>query len=224
MSVATRTPNYFPQPQEFGDDDVVAIGGTLKTPMIVEAYQKGVFPWPILGLPLTWFSPMKRAVLDFKDLHVPRSLAKVYKKNPFKLTLNTAFDEVITQCSKVPRPNQGHAESWITPKMISAYTELHALGHAHSVEAWDSEFKLAGGIYGVAINGVFSAESMFYKKDYASKVALLHLIEHLRVRGAEWMDIQVLTPHMKAMGAKLIARKQFLVKMDALKKKKLALF
>ncbi len=215
---------YFPAPQDFGEDDIVAIGGSLTTPMILEAYRKGVFPWPILGLPLTWFCPMKRGILDFKDLHVPRSRKKEQNKKEFKFTINSAFDDVITQCAKVPRPNQGHAESWITPKMISAYSELHALGNAHSVEAWDDKFHLVGGIYGVAVDGVFSAESMFYKTPYASKLALLHLIEHLKNRGLGWLDIQMVTPHMKAMGAKSISRKQFLARLNKTKNPRTSLF
>src|SRR5262249_20365536 len=117
------------------------------------------------------------------------------------------FEEVIQACSQVPRPGQDG--TWITPEMVHAYIELHGLGHAHSVEVWEGS-KLIGGIYGVETGGAFAGESMFYRKPNASKLALLYLIELLKSRGASWMDIQMLTPHMKALGATEIKRDDFL--------------
>lgn len=196
------------------DDDIVAVGGDLNADALIYAYENGVFPWPMPELAvIPWFCPLERAVVDFNELHVPRSLAKVQKKAPFKLTIDKAFDEVVEACAAVPRPDQDG--TWITPEMLNAYKELHRRGVAHSVEAWDKDGKLAGGVYGVASKNYFSAESMFYERPYASKLALLHLIDHLKARGLAWLDIQVMTEHMEKMGAKEISRREFLSRLKA---------
>ncbi len=202
----SSSPSRFPDPEEFGD--IVAVGGALTPEFLLDAYAHGIFPWPMEGTDeLPWFCPERRAVLFFKDLHIPRSLEKARRKLNFRTTVNKAFDQVIRACADIPRP--GQSGSWITPEMLSAYIELHRRGHAHSVEVWDGD-ELVGGIYGVASARSFAAESMFYKEDYASKIALLALIDHLKSQGLDWLDIQVMTPHMKAMGAKNIPRKTFL--------------
>ena len=188
----------------------MAAGGDLQAESLLLAYRSGIFPWPHPGLPLLWFCPPKRAVLEFKDLHIARSLAQARRRLPFEYTMDSAFREVITSCARAPRPGQGG--TWITSRMIEGYCRLHRLGHAHSVEVWEAG-RLAGGIYGVDADGAFSGESMFYLKPCASKLALLRLIEHLKSRGLEWLDIQVMTPHMKAMGAKVIPREEFLKKL-----------
>lgn len=197
----------FPDPRYAGDEGIVAIGGTLNATNLLSAYSRGIFPWPIEGWPLTWFCPGERAILEFDDLHVPRSLAREQRRAPFTFTINQDFNAVITSCAKAARPEE--EGTWITPQMIRAYNELHRIGYAHSVEAWEGA-TLVGGIYGVDAGGAFAGESMFYARASASKLALLYLIEHLRERGLEWMDIQVMTPHMKAFGAKLISRDHFL--------------
>ncbi|MEW6365538.1 MAG: leucyl/phenylalanyl-tRNA--protein transferase [Acidobacteriota bacterium] len=197
----------FPDPREANPDGIVALGGDLHPESLILAYQSGIFPWPIGGYPLVWFSPDPRAILRFDEIHVPRRLARVRRLKPYRLTIDGDFDGVIRACARV------HAErsdgTWILPEMIEAYTRLHWLGHAHSVEA-RSGGGLVGGIYGVDAGGAFAAESMFYTAPNASKLALLHLIEHLSSRGLEWLDIQVMTPHMARFGAREIPRDDFL--------------
>lgn len=197
----------FPDPRYAGYEGIVTIGGDLNSANLLRAYRQGIFPWPIEGWPLTWFCPEERAILEFKDLHVPRSLARVSRRAPFTFTINRDFNSVILRCAEAARPEE--EGTWITPQMIRGYCEFHQMGYAHSVEAWE-EGELVGGVYGVDAGGAFAGESMFYSRPSASKLALLHLIEHLRERGAEWLDIQVMTPHMKALGAKLISRDRFL--------------
>jgi leucyl/phenylalanyl-tRNA---protein transferase len=201
----------FPDPRLASRDGLLAIGGSLNVTNLLNAYRMGIFPWPMQGYPVTWFCPAKRAILEFKDLHVSKRVLRVKKQSPFQLTINQAFGSVIKSCADIER--KGEDGTWITREMIRAYKQLHMEGYAHSVEAWQGE-RLVGGIYGVEVDGVFSAESMFHIVDYSSKLALLHLIEHLQDRGLDWMDIQVMSPHMKAMGAKDISRDAFLQKLN----------
>ena len=188
--------------------DVVSFGDPLTQENLRDAYRKGIFPWYMEGVPLPWYCPEKRAILRFKDLRVPRSLEKERRKNKFTFTIDKDFISVITECSKAPR--EGQKGTWITTEFIDAFTGLHANGTAHSVEAWDAEGNLAGGLYGVDAGGVFCGESMFYKQPNASKLSLLFLIDHLKKRGSTWLDVQVMTPHMRALGATEIGRKEFL--------------
>jgi leucyl/phenylalanyl-tRNA--protein transferase len=211
----------FPDPAQGSYQGIVALGGNLNAVNLLEAYRRGIFPWPMEGWPLAWFCPDERAVLDFKDLHVPRRLERIRRRGSFRFTINQNFKAVITHCAKVRRA--GEAGTWITPRMLRAYCELHGLGHAHSVEVWDEEI-LVGGIYGVDADGSFAGESMFHLRPNASKLALLHLIEHLRARGLDWMDVQVLTPHMTAFGAREISRDEFLLRLKATRARGLKLF
>jgi len=188
-------------------DDIVALGGNLEPETLRQAYRSGVFPWPADDLPLLWFCPRERAILEFARLHVGRSLARARRQTRLAFTIDSAFEEVIVRCAEEPRPGQDG--TWITDEMIEAYIRLHDLGVAHSVEAWQGD-RLVGGLYGVDTDGAFSAESMFYHEPYASLLALLHLFDHLRARGAEWIDIQVMTPHMERLGARIITRREFL--------------
>jgi leucyl/phenylalanyl-tRNA---protein transferase len=189
-------------------DDIVAVGGSLEPQVLVEAYRRGVFPWPIDGLPvLPWFCPKERAILDFDLLHLPRSLRRAVKQTALRCTVDAAFDQVIEHCAAVPRPGQDG--TWITPELMQAYKDLHRMGYAHSVETWDGD-SLVGGVYGVEVDGYVSAESMFHAAPNASKIALLHLVDHLSKASLDWMDIQVMTPHMQALGAIMIPRKRFL--------------
>lgn len=191
--------------------DIVAFEVPLTLENLRTAYTNGIFPWHINGVPLPWFCPEKRAVLEFSDLKIPRSLAKERRKHHFSFTIDKAFRQVIENCSEAKRPDQGG--TWITADFIRAYGKLHDDGMAHSVEAWDADGNLAGGLYGVDAGGVFCGESMFYKQPNASKLALLFLIDHLRSRRSTWLDAQVMTPHMKALGAREIPRKAFLNKL-----------
>lgn len=201
----------FPDPRAAPFGDIVAVGGSLRPANLLAAYRRGIFPWPIEGWPLTWFSPRERAVLEFRDLHVPQSLARARRRAGFRFTFDQDFAGVVRACAAAPRPDQ--AGTWITRGIYESYCALHALGGAHSVEVWEGE-TLAGGLYGVDAGGAFAGESMFYLRPNASKLALLHLCEHLAARGLDWLDIQVMTPHMESLGAKLVGRDEFLDKLD----------
>lgn len=200
----------FPNPRISTPEGIVAIGGDLDPESLILAYSQGIFPWPIEGLPLTWFCPPQRAILEFKHLHISQSLKRSRKKSPFLFTIDQSFKKVIEECAKTPRPNQ--EGTWITPQIIDSYCTLHKLGHAHSIEVWN-ETQLVGGLYGVASSGAFAAESMFHHEANASKLAILFLLEHLYTRQLDWIDIQVMTPHMQALGAQLISRDEFLTKL-----------
>jgi leucyl/phenylalanyl-tRNA--protein transferase len=213
---------HFPDPRYATPEGVVAIGGDLRPANVLEAYRRGIFPWPIdEALPLIWFCPQERAILEFAGLHVPRSLARERRRTAFRFTIDTAFGEVIKLCARTPRA--GETGTWITAEVIRSYTELHAAGHVHSVEAWEGE-RLVGGIYGVDADGAFAGESMFYLRPNASKLALLFLVEHLSARGLEWIDIQMLTPHMERLGARLISRERFLERLARTRARGLKLF
>jgi leucyl/phenylalanyl-tRNA--protein transferase len=219
----TRT-EVFPDPRTYRYPEWVAIGeyffrahdivsfGTPLTPdSVLEAYRKGIFPWNTEGLPLPWHCPEWRAVLIFDHLKIPRSLAKVRKKTELTFTIDHAFEAVMHACALAYRPGQGG--TWISREFVEVYTELHREGFAHSVEAWSPEGRLVGGLYGIDAGGVFCGESMFHKVSNASKLALLFLIDHLAERGSTWLDCQVMTPHMEALGAEEIDRFEFLDKL-----------
>lgn len=201
--------------------DIVCFGGKMTTENLRNAYRKGIFPWTIEGLPLPWFCPEKRAILEFSELHVPKSLRRIQKKNPFTFTIDKAFPEVIAICGNIKRSHE--SGTWITEDFIQSYTQLHAEGEAHSVEAWEGD-ELAGGLYGVDAGGVFVGESMFHRRPNASKLALLFLIEHLKTRGSTWLDAQVMTPHLEMLGAKEIRRNDFLEKLRQTQAENLKLF
>lgn len=211
----------FPDPRRTSPEGIVAVGGDLHPKTLLAAYRRGIFPWPADGYPMLWFCPPERAIVEFADLHVSRSLRRAARQSGLELTIDRAFPQVIRACAGAPRPGQDG--TWITTDIIVAYTRFHQLGHAHSAEAW-LDGRLVGGIYGVDVDGIFSAESMFYDIPNASKLALLHLIGHLRSRGLDWMDIQVMTPHMARLGAKEISREEFLRKLGATHRKGLRLF
>ncbi len=201
--------------------EVVSFGDPLTVENVREAYLKGIFPWHMDGIPLPWYCPEQRAILEFKDLHIPKSLERARRKSAFTFTIDKAFDVVMAECSRTPRPDQ--KGTWITSEFKSVYSRLHEKGMAHSVEAWDDD-ELVGGVYGVDAGGVFCGESMFYKKPNASKLALLFLIEHLRAHGSTWLDAQVMTPHIRALGAKEIDRSEFLDKLKETQRSNLTLF
>ena len=228
------TPENFPDPRTYlfpdwvriGDYyfnaiDIVSFGDELTIPNVLEAYSKGIFPWHIDEMPLPWFCPDKRAILEFSDLRINRSLGKAYRNTKFRFTIDAAFRDVIKACAETKRAHE--AGTWITGEYIDVYTELHEMGAAHSVEVWDGD-ELAGGLYGVDAGGVFCGESMFYRRSNASKLALLRLIEHLKEKGSEWIDIQVMTPHFKALGAKEIGRDEFLERLAFEQERGLRLF
>ena len=211
----------FPDPRSANRDGIVAVGGDLHPRSLLLAYRQGIFPWPVEGFPLLWFCPPERGVLEFRDLHLPRSLLRACRQTALRFSTDQAFPEVIRACAATPRPGQDG--TWITPQIIAAYIRLHRMGIAHSAEAWHGE-RLVAGIYGVEVDGAFAAESMFHREPNASKLALLHLIDHLRARGLDWLDIQVLTPHLARLGAKAIPRDKFLEKLRRTRTRGLRLF
>jgi leucyl/phenylalanyl-tRNA--protein transferase len=202
--------------------DIISLGNELTVANVRESYGKGIFPWHTEGMPLPWFCPEHRAVLEFSDLHISRSLAKARRRTELTFLIDGDFDAVIRACSKAARP--GQYGTWITPRFIDVYCELHREGTAHSVEAYDKSGELVGGLYGVDAGGVFCGESMFHTRSDTSKLALLFLIEHLKSRGATWLDIQVMTPHMKALGAKEISRREFLRRLRLEQQRGISLF
>ncbi len=203
----------FPEPHTANADGLVAIGGDLSVERLLLAYRSGLFPWTVD--PISWWSPDPRAILELDRLHISDSLKKLLRKKPFQITMNRAFDQVIRGCAQSPSRLD---ETWITEEFIEAYTRLHREGHAHSVECWQGP-ELAGGIYGVTIGGLFAGESMFHHASNASKVALCHLVEHLRTRGFELFDIQMLTPVTKQMGGQLISRERYLARLEVAARK-----
>lgn len=198
----------FPDPEDASPEGVVAWGGDLHPDTLLAAYRQGIFPWPHRGMPLLWFSPPQRAVLEFDRLHIPERLARLRRNTTLTFTIDAAFPSVIAACQSIPRSDQDG--TWITPAMKTSYCRLHTLGAAHSVEAWNAEGEMVGGLYGVDSGGAFSGESMFHTAANASRLALLHLIDHLSARGLDFIDIQQLTPHMAALGAREIHRADFL--------------
>jgi len=202
-------------------DGIVALGGPLTTENLLRAYCRGIFPWPIREDIVPWCCPEERGILVFNELHIPRRLARTRQKSTFHFTIDHAFPQVITHCATVERT--GESSTWITQEMIGAYCELHRQGHAHSVEVWEGT-DLVGGLYGVEACGAFSGESMFSLRSDSSKLALLFLIEHLKERGLDWIDIQMVTPHLEALGARAVLRAEFLEKLAATQKRKLILF
>jgi leucyl/phenylalanyl-tRNA--protein transferase len=209
---------YFIDPAK-AIDGIVALGGPLTTINLLRAYCSGIFPWPINEHVLPWCCPEERGILDFNELHIPRRLART--RHRFHFTIDQSFPRVINNCAMVKRKHE--SGTWITDQMIRAYCELHRQGHAHSVEAWEGT-ELVGGLYGVDACASFSGESMFSLRSNASKLALLFLVEHLRERGLDWLDIQMVTPHLEALGAKAVLRADFLEKLTATQKRKLTLF
>jgi len=194
----------FPDPELADADGLVAVGGDLSLPRLLEAYRSGIFPWTIQ--PVTWWSPDPRAIFDLTRFHVPKSLRRILNRCPFEITRDKVFREVMEACAA---PAPGRRDTWISPEFIKAYTALHRHGHAHSLECWQNG-KLVGGIYGVAIGGFFAVESMFHRVSNASKVALNYLVQHLRERGFELFDIQMLTPATEQLGAVTIPRTEYL--------------
>ncbi len=201
-------PRYFP-PVEFANPlGLLMLGGELSVAWLRDAYRHGIFPWPHGQRSLMWFSPDPRAVLEFENLHVSRRLARTVRGGKFQLTCNLAFSGVMHGCATAGGRSRN---TWITNEMLDAYLRLHRHKLAHSVEAWQGD-DLVGGIYGVAVGGVFSAESMFFRVRDASKVALVALTRHLQARGFRTLDIQQLTPHTASLGANEIPREAFLAR------------
>jgi leucyl/phenylalanyl-tRNA--protein transferase len=198
----------FPNPERAltEPDGLLAVGGSLSPARLLRAYRQGIFPWYSDGQPILWWSPDPRTVLFPKHIKISRSLRKTLKKGLFSVTMDKNFADVVESCSE---PRQGQVGTWITTDIQAAYTQLHRLGYAHSVEVWHKDY-LVGGLYGIAIGRVFYCESMFSRMNDASKVALVHLCRYLERCQFALIDCQMHTSHLISLGAKNIPRRNFL--------------
>ena len=187
---------------------LLAFGGDLTTKRIISAYSKGIFPWFSEGETILWWSPNPRAVILTDKIRINRTLKKVLKQQHFTVTVNKSFAQVIEFCADAPFRKEG---TWIIPQMVDAYLALHKQGIAHSIEVWMNE-ELAGGLYGVAINGFFSGESMFYRQSNASKIALVYLSQLLKEQDIKMIDCQISNPFLEDMGSIEIDRNSFINK------------
>lgn len=197
----------FPPPEGASPEGVVAVGGDLSPERLALAYSQGIFPWPHRGLPLMWFSPDPRFVLELDHVHVGRSLRKRIRAGSYAIRMDTAFDRVMQGCADARRPGQDG--TWITAAMRDGFAALHHSGLAHSIEAWKGE-ELVGGLYGVSIGAAFSGESMFALAPDASKVAMVALLGNLLRWGFRLVDCQVGTEHLARFGAVEWPRERFL--------------
>lgn len=202
----------FGPPEDWPPDDLIAMGGDLQPSTLIAAYRGGIFPMvvetpePVLG----WWSPEPRGILPLDALRVTRSLAQSARR--YDVRVDTAFAEVIQACA-----NPARDRAWITREFVDAYTTLHELGWAHSVEVFDREGRLAGGLYGVRVDGLFAGESMFHLQRDASKVALMALIRLMQESGMRLLDVQWRTDHLGSLGAVDISRAEYLTRLaDAL--------
>lgn len=191
-------------------DGLLAIGGDLDPRRLLSAYRHGIFPWYNESQPILWWSPNPRTVLFPAHLHVSRSLRKTLRRGTFRVTADSAFDAVLEACSG---PRRGEHGTWITREMKQAYRRMFDLGHAHSVECWEGE-TLVGGLYGIAIGGVFYGESMFSHRNDASKVAFVHLVRQLAAWGYGFIDCQVHSNHLESLGAETLPRERFIELLD----------
>ena len=211
---AWNEPEYFPSPSSAGAEGIISIGGDLSVDWLIDAYSHGIFPWPVMVEDmddelLVWWSPNPRAIVDWNAYRIPRRLQRKLRNSNWRVTSDQRFVDVMRGCS---RGNHRTDNTWINEEIIEAYQALHAAGYAHSIEVMAGS-ELIGGVYGVAIGGMFAAESMFYRKSDASKVALTVLLGHLNAQGFSLFDIQQMTPHMQESGAVEIAREEFLAKL-----------
>jgi leucyl/phenylalanyl-tRNA---protein transferase len=192
-------------------DGLLAAGGDLSPPRLLEAYRRGIFPWYSRGQPILWWCPDPRAVLIPQHIKVSRSLAKTIRNRGFETKIDQSFREVLRYCGSTELRPGG---TWLSPEMRAAYLRLHKLGYAHSVETWLND-RLVGGLYGIAIGNVFFGESMFSLERDASKVALKRLCDELVARGFQIIDCQMATPHLMSLGAELIPRLDFIQLLSA---------
>lgn len=204
----------FPPVELAEKNGMLAIGGDLSTERLLEAYSRGIFPWYNDDEEMVWWSPNPRCVLYPEKVHISKTMAKTLRKNTFAITFDKNFADVIRSCKK---ERTGQDGTWITDGILNAYTKLHEMGYAHSVEAWQGE-ALAGGLYGVSLGGIFFGESMFSDVADASKAALITLCRKLAAIGFHCIDCQVSSEHLMSLGAELVPREFF----TALVKKSMA--
>lgn len=197
---------HFPPPDLAEENGLLAVGGDLSPKRLLSAYRQGIFPWYAEGDPILWWFTSPRLVLFPDEFRIPRRLARYARNIPLKTTRDCAFAEVIRNCATV-RTETGD-QTWITPAMQAAYTELHRLGFAHSIECWYRD-QLVGGLYGIALDRVFFGESMFSRISCGSQFALIELVEHLKSENFKLIDCQMTTNHLLRFGAREINGKEF---------------
>jgi leucyl/phenylalanyl-tRNA---protein transferase len=198
----------FPLPSDLSDDDVVGVGGDLEPSTLVNAYRRGMFPMELSGSAgvLGWWSPDPRGIVPLDGLRVTRSMRQSARR--FDVRVDTCFARVIRGCADPSRD-----DGWISDAFIDAYTKLHELGWAHSVEVFDRAGDLAGGLYGVRVAGLFAGESMFHRQRDASKVALMALVDLMRTSGMRLLDVQWCTDHLASLGAIAVSRQEYLARL-----------
>ena len=208
-NISDELKRIFSDPRQETNEGVLVAGGKMNAELLIYAYNHGVFPWPHEGYPLLWFCPDERGVLDFAELHLPKSYVKWCKQNQskYEIKYNTAFAEVIKNCKTVRR--SGQKGSWINQEILTHYQQLHEQQKAESIEVW-LDGRLVGGLYGVKSDRYFSCESMFHLVDNVSKLALVETVKYLEQRGQHWMDIQMVTSVCESFGGKLISKDEFL--------------
>ncbi len=202
----------FPPAEVAEPEGLLAVGGDLSAPRLLEAYRKGIFPW-YDEPPILWWSPDPRLVLFPDELHVSRSLRATIRKGVYEVRFDTSFRDVIRSCAQIKRKHEDG--TWINDDIVQAYANLHELGFAHSAECWQGN-ELVGGLYGINLGRCFFGESMFARKSDASKVALVGLVGELKRRGVELIDCQVTTEHLLSLGAREIPRAEFLQRLEPL--------
>ncbi|MHA3789730.1 leucyl/phenylalanyl-tRNA--protein transferase [Flavobacterium hauense] len=198
---------YFPPVDSASAEGIVAIGGDLSPERLILAYRSGIFPWFEDDEPILWWSPPERMVLFPDELKVSKSMRNIINRQIFRVTFNTAFKEVISNCRNITR--DGQPGTWITPDMVDAYCRLHDLGFAKSVEVWQDD-ELVGGLYGVDLGHIFCGESMFSKVSNASKIGFIALAKQLKLANYRLLDCQVHNDHLESLGAREIEREDFL--------------
>jgi len=201
----------FPPPNLARNDGLLAVGGDLSQERLLLAYKMGIFPWFLESEPILWWSPDPRLVLHPDEIKISKTLKKVIQKDIFHITIDQAFNQVITSCARIRL--QKNERTWILDDMIKSYCELHESGFAHSVEAWH-EGELAGGLYGISLGRCFFGESMFTRISNASNVAFVFLAEYLKSLSFDMIDCQVITEHLLRFGAREIPRKEFLCELE----------
>jgi leucyl/phenylalanyl-tRNA--protein transferase len=206
------TRHIFPDPEQAEPNGLLGVGGDLDPRRLVLAYGMGIFPWYSEGEPILWFSPDPRMIFEPGSVHVSRSLGKRLRRGDYDVSMDQGFEAVIQACAGIPRP--GQPGTWITRDMLDAYTQLHQLGLAHSVEVWRGD-ELVGGLYGVSIGGMFAGESMFSTAPDASKVAMVALSRQLQRWGFTLMDAQFHTEHLARMGGFEVPRSDYLARLEA---------
>ncbi len=204
-----RSYKRFPPVETADDDGLLAIGGELSVKRLIDAYNRGIFPWYDASQPVLWWSPDPRMVLFPEKLKVSKSMKKLFLHHAFEVSFNRGFKDVIENCANICR--QGQSGTWITEEIQKAYLELHNLGIAHSVEVWYGS-NMVGGLYGILLKDkkVFCGESMFSSMSNASKYGFIKLVEKLRADGILLIDCQIYTAHLESLGAQEISRKEFL--------------